>query len=157
MRGAEYIETSRWGGRGRADDGSPAAPVPVVRLRAAAGALALVAAVLTAVSRFGAGTADPDALALVGASLTATLLFAAAWFNVLVWRITGDARSVYLAAAALSLAAAPVLLGVVAPGLTDSAALDRARTAVELAGIPAVVVLAVAARASSRLSVRSVG
>jgi hypothetical protein len=63
---------------------------------------------------------------------------------------------VYLAAAALSLAAVPVVLGVVVPGLTESAALDRARPAVALAGIPALVVLAIAARTSARLTVRSV-
>ena len=118
------------------------ATVPrIPRLRAAATALAVIAVVLIPVSRHAAGTADADALALVGASLAATLLFAAAWLNVIVWRLTGDARSVYLAAAALSLAAVPVVLGVVVPGLTDYAMLDRARPAVALAGIPALAVL----------------
>lgn len=59
----------------------------------------------------------------------------------------------YLAAVALSLAAVPVLLGVVAPGLSESAVLDRARPALALAGLPAIVVLAVAARTSAKLSV----
>jgi hypothetical protein len=75
-----------------------------------------VAAVLIPGSRLAAGTADTDLLALAGACLAATLLFATAWINVVVWRLTADARSVYLAAVALSLAAVPVMLGVVAPG-----------------------------------------
>src|SRR5262249_4313720 len=85
-------------------------PVPQARLRAAAGALVAVAAVLIPLSRLSAGTTDPEALALVGASLAAMLLFATAWLDVLAWRLTGDARSVYLAAGALSVAAVPVLM-----------------------------------------------
>jgi signal transduction histidine kinase len=137
MEGAEYIERTP-------------------RLRAAGWTLAGIAVVLIPISRLSAGTADIEVLALVGASLAATLLFAAGWLNVVVWRLTGDARSVYLAAAALSLAAVPVVLGVVAPGLTGSDVLDRVRPAVALAGIPAVVVLAIAARTSAELTVRSV-
>jgi len=129
---------------------------PRPQLRAAAYTLAGIAVVLIPVGRLSAGTADTEALALVGASLAATLLFAAGWLNVVVWRLTGDARSVYLAAAALSLAAVPVVLGVVAPGLTESAVLDRLRPSVALAGIPAIVVLAIAARTSAQLTVRSV-
>jgi signal transduction histidine kinase len=134
----------------------PGGPVPRPRLRAAGAALAVVAAVMVPVSRLAAGPADPAVLALVGASVAATLLFAAAWLNVVGWRITGDARSVYLAAVALSLAAGPVVLGVIVPGLTGWAALDEARPALALAGVPALVVLALAARASARLTVRSV-
>ena len=135
---------------------SAAGPVPVSRLRAAGSALAVIAVVLIPVSRLAGGTADTDALALVGASLAAMLLVASAWLDVLVWRLTGDSRSVYLAAAALSLAAVPVALGVVLPGLTESAVLDHARPAVALAGVPAIVVLTVAARTSATLTVRSV-
>ena len=133
-----------------------AGPVPVSRLRAAGSALAVIAVVLIPVSRLAGGTADTDALALVGASLAAMLLVASAWLDLLVWRLTGDSRSVYLAAAALSLAAIPVALGVVLPGLTESAVLDHARPAVALAGVPAIVVLTVAARTSATLTVRSV-
>jgi signal transduction histidine kinase len=131
--------------------------VPDHRLRAAGYALAALAAVLIPVSRLSAGTADTEVLALVGASLAATLLFTAAWLDVVVWRLTGDARSVYLAAAALSLAALPLVLGVVLPGLTEFAVLDRARPAVALAGVPALVLLTVAARTSATLAARSAG
>ena len=119
-------------GRGEPHHGqapSAAGPVPVARLRAAGSALAVIAVVLIPVSRLAAGTADTDALALVGASLVAMLLVASAWLDVVVWRLTRDPRSVYLAAAALSLAAVPVVLGVVVPGLTEFAVLDRARPA----------------------------
>src|SRR5262245_44437786 len=133
------------------------APAPVPRLRAAGCVLAVIAAVLIPVSRLAAGSTDADVLAVVGASLVATLLFATAWLDVLAWRLTGDARSVYLAAAALSLATVPVVVGVVLPGLTESAVLEEARPAVALAGIPAIAVLPVAARTSARLTVRSVG
>jgi signal transduction histidine kinase len=127
---------------------------PVPQLRAAGIVLVVIAVVLIPVSRLDAGTADTDVLALVAASLAATMLFASAWLDILVWRLTEDARSVYLAAAVLSLAAVPVVLGVVVPGLTESAVLDRARPAVALAGIPAIVVLTVATRTSAKLTVR---
>ncbi|HEY7068838.1 MAG TPA: HAMP domain-containing sensor histidine kinase [Acidimicrobiales bacterium] len=152
----DYAEQPPGVSGGEQHDGRLLATSPLPQLRAAGVALALVAAVLLPGSRLAAGTADIDLLSLAGACLAATLLFATAWINVVVWRLTGDARSVYLAAAALSLAAVPVLLGVVAPGLSESAVLDRARPALALAGIPAVVLLAVAARASDRLGVRSV-
>ncbi len=87
----------------------------------------------------------------------AALLVASAWLDVVVWRLTGDARSVYLAAAALSLAAVPVVLGVVVPGLTEFTVLEWSRPGIALAGIPAIVVLTVAARTSATLEVRSVG
>jgi signal transduction histidine kinase len=132
-------------------------PAAVPRLRGAGCALAVIALVLIPVSRVGGRTVDPEVLALVAASLAATLLFATAWLDVLVWRLTEDARSVYLAAAALSLAAVPVVAGVVVPGLTESAVLDGARPAIALAGVPAIVLLAVAARTSAKLGVRSVG
>src|SRR5262245_48282947 len=164
MRGAEHLEHgSGRTRRGRPPGGSrPAAgadpgedPVVVSRLRAAAWTLAAVAAVLFSLSRHAAGTVDPDVLAVVGASVAATLLFATAWLDVLVWRLTGDPRSVFLAAAALSLAAVPVLMGVVVPALTHAALLDHARHAVALAGIPALVVLTLAARAPTAPAVRS--
>lgn len=135
----------------------PGVPLPFPdQLRVAGYTLAAISAVLIAGSRLGADAADSHLVALVGASMAATLLFAVAWLNVVVWRVTGDSRSVYLAAAALSLAAVPVVSGVVVPGLIESAALDQVRPAVALTGIPAVVVLTVAARASQRLTVRSV-
>ncbi len=140
-----------------------AGPVRDARLRTAGVTLAIVALVLIPVSRLAAGTADTDVLSLVGASLAALLLFASAWLDVIVWRLTGDARSVYLAAATLSLGAVPVVLGVIVPGLgvivpglAESAVLDQARPAVALAGIPALVVLTVAARTAATLTVRSV-
>jgi len=144
-------------GPGVAGSMPAAAPAPVPRLRAAGCVLAVLAAVLIPVSRLAAGSTDADVLAVVGASLVATLLFASAWLDVLAWRLTADARSVYLAAAALSLAAVPVVAGVVLPGLTESAVLEEARPAAALAGIPAIAVLTVAARTSARLTVRSVG
>src|SRR5262245_65201195 len=73
---------------------------PVPQLRAAGIVLALVAAVLIPAGRVAAGAADTDLLALAGACLAATLLFATAWINVVVWRLTGDGRAVYLAAVA---------------------------------------------------------
>ncbi|HKE73570.1 MAG TPA: HAMP domain-containing sensor histidine kinase [Acidimicrobiales bacterium] len=127
----------------------------VSRLRAAAWTMAGIAAVLFSLSRHTAGTLDPDVLALVGASVAATLLFATAWLDVLVWRLTGDPRSVFLAAAALSLAAVPILMGVVVPALTHAALLDHARHSVAIAGIPALVVLTLAARAPAAPAVRS--
>jgi signal transduction histidine kinase len=160
MGGSELIEGAIVSARrGRHPGGSsPAAgPVPAHRLRAAGYTLAAIAVVLIPFSRLAAGAADADALALVGASLAATLLFATAWLDVLVWRMTADTRSVYLAAAALSLAAVPVVMGVVLTGLTESAVLDQARPAVALAGIPAIVVLTVAAHTSAKLTVCSVG
>jgi signal transduction histidine kinase len=154
MDSRENLEPAEWpvGGSRRA-----VSPDSASRLRAAGCTLAILAAVLVLVSRLPGSAADTQDLALVGASLTATLLCAAAWLDVLVWRLTAEARSVYLAAAVLSLAAVPVIFGVVVPELTESAVLDRARPAAALAGIPAIVVLTVAAHTSAKLTVRSVG
>jgi signal transduction histidine kinase len=144
MRGTEHIEQV------------PVGPVPVPRLRGAACALVVVALVLIPISRLAAGAADPDDLALVGASVAAGLLFATALLDILVWRLTGDARAVYLAAGVLSLGAVPILLGAVVPALTESALLDRARPAVALAGIPAIAVLTLAARTEAKVTLRRV-
>ena len=107
MRGADDTGLAkRPGPREWQPGGYPPATTrgPDPRVRAAGYTLAVIAAVLIPASRLSAGSADVDALALVGASLVATLLFAGAWLDIVNWRLTGDARSVYMAAAALSLA-----------------------------------------------------
>jgi signal transduction histidine kinase len=123
-------------------------------------ALALAAGLLGGMSLVPAGSLDSAALATVGAVLATTLTFGVAWVNVVVWRMTGDQRSVFLAAAALCLAVFPLTLGVILPALAPSAALDHIRLAFSIAGVAGIAVLALGAWESSAAfaarSVRSV-
>jgi signal transduction histidine kinase len=126
----------------RVVDPAPASELRDLSLPSTAVALVSIWIVLLMGSHLTASSVRTDVLAIVGVSVVTALVLIESFFTFIIWRVAGDARAVTMIAAGICLAVFPLVLGVLAPNLVHSAALDDLRPAAALAGLPGVFLLA---------------
>lgn len=130
----------------------------VARVMRGGGVMAVAAAALAVAlaARHLAGVpVDPHGLGVVAASMAAALMYALTLVSFLWWRLAGDRRALLVSTACFCYATFPLMLGVVAPTVSDAPDLHESSVAFQLAGVPAIAAFGLAARRTGAPVVRT--